>query len=812
MQIPYLLLSLLPAVLAQDALLKVEEDESQSLLWGTYRPNLYFGMRPRLPKSLMTGLMWYGVQDLSSFRNMRHSCEQGDNLRGYTWTEHDPRDGGIEVLKDDLNNLDLHVEWLKTHGGDHGGSWSVRISGKPLDPSRPSMSSLIFYAGLDGFGSLEIDQEALTEVPEVPIVLTGRTPELGEFKMRIENGPDNSYVRRGRHWEDFVHKSDKTHVAGIVVPDGTVWQAKDHVSRAIMTHVEPLVTRYGGTQAGPDVLPDAAFLLMLDDEIVPGANLYAVQKTFEGPFSFDIHYENSDVKQTFDAQTFGTSLVAFKESFDDRFKQIFPISNDSAPGLFEFSKAITSNLLGGIGYFYGTSIVDRSVIHEWDEEDSVDTIKPSGGGPELAGPTQLLTATPSRSFFPRGFYWDEGFHLLHIGEWDNDLSLEILRDWLKLVDEDGWVGREQILGEEARSKVPKEFQTQYPTYANPPTLTMAVSAFIQRLKEQADPLSDGLNLQSLGLGGAQLPLVQDSSPTHGDALLKNPPAARAYLSSIYPTLRRHYQWFKRTQKGQVKQWGRTATSRTEAYRWRGRTPDHVLTSGLDDYPRARPPHVGELHLDLISWMGFFSRTMKQIAGYVGEDDDEAEYAATEKAIIANIDDLHWNEEEKVYCDASVNEEDESYHVCHRGYISLFPLLLGLLPADSPHLGAVLELMHDPQHLWSPYGIRSLSASHPLFGKDENYWRGAIWMQMNYMALASLKNIYTQRLGPHQKLAQQIYSELRDNIIKNTHKEFERTGYVWEQYDAVTGEGRRSHPFTGWTSLVTLIISEKYPGF
>lgn len=49
-------------------------------------------------------------------------------------------------------------------------------------------------------------------------------------------------------------------------------------------------------------------------------------------------------------------------------------------------------------------------------------------------------------------YRDEGFHLLHIGEWDNDLSLEILKDWISLIDEDGWVAREQILGDEARSK------------------------------------------------------------------------------------------------------------------------------------------------------------------------------------------------------------------------------------------------------------------------------------------------------------------------------------------------------------------------
>lgn len=48
---------------------------------------------------------------------------------------------------------------------------------------------------------------------------------------------------------------------------------------------------------------------------------------------------------------------------------------------------------------------------------------------------------------------DEGFHLLVIGSWDNDLSLEILKSWIDLIDSDGWVGREQILGEEARSRV-----------------------------------------------------------------------------------------------------------------------------------------------------------------------------------------------------------------------------------------------------------------------------------------------------------------------------------------------------------------------
>jgi len=44
--------------------------QNQSLLWGVYRPNLYFGTRPRLPNSVLTGLMWFGTQDYSGIDSM----------------------------------------------------------------------------------------------------------------------------------------------------------------------------------------------------------------------------------------------------------------------------------------------------------------------------------------------------------------------------------------------------------------------------------------------------------------------------------------------------------------------------------------------------------------------------------------------------------------------------------------------------------------------------------------------------------------------------------------------------------------------
>jgi mannosyl-oligosaccharide glucosidase len=34
-----------------------------------------------------------------------------------------------------------------------------------------------------------------------------------------------------------------------------------------------------------------------------------------------------------------------------------------------------------------------------------------------------------------------------------DDSLEIIGSWLSLMDDQGWIAREQILGDEARSKV-----------------------------------------------------------------------------------------------------------------------------------------------------------------------------------------------------------------------------------------------------------------------------------------------------------------------------------------------------------------------
>jgi mannosyl-oligosaccharide glucosidase len=255
-------------------------------------------------------------------------------------------------------------------------------------------------------------------------------------------------------------------------------------------------------------------------------NVFILQKALRAPFSFDVAFL-SRVSNEMEPNILlakahhltGAPLMKLltdrATAFDRKFEDLFGLSNkgfDEAQ--INFAKWSVSSLNGGIGYFSGTWIVDRAEVdpdsefleYEDDDEESDNyfDIGPAGGGhqyavrvnpkPTVEGPVELFTATPSRPFFPRGFLWDEGFHLQLIGKWDNELSLDIIESWANRIEENGWIAREQILGDEARSKVPQEFITQYPHHANPPTLILPVWEFVERLAQESNKVSMGSSL------------------------------------------------------------------------------------------------------------------------------------------------------------------------------------------------------------------------------------------------------------------------------------------------------------------------------
>lgn len=523
----------------------------------------------------------------------------------------------------------------------------------------------------------------------------------------------------------------------------------------------------------------------------PGQGQFLIQQvTLKVPFSVELVFESGSAQaggSHAPGQLAGSVLTQaledHAEAFRTRFEETFRLKEKGlSPEEQALGQVALSGLLGGIGYFYGQGLVLPDL-----GEGSQQKVDPA-----LFPPAPLFTAVPSRSFFPRGFLWDEGFHQLLVQRWEPRLTREALGHWLGLLNADGWIGREQVLGDEARARVPPEFLVQRAAHANPPTLLLPVAHMLER--------SD--------------------------------PADLAFLRGAFPRLRAWFSWLHESQAGPV----------PLSYRWRGRDPalptllnPKTLPSGLDDYPRASHPSASERHLDLRCWMALGADVLARLAGQLGETEAAAELSQLAASLRAeeSLAELHWAPELRVFADFGNHTKavqlkarppqglvrvvgrppPRPQYVDALGYLSIFPFLLRQLDPSSPYLGPLLDILADSRHLWSPFGLRSLAASSPFYGQrnsehDPPYWRGAVWLNINYLALGALHH-YGHLPGPHQARAAKLHRELRANVVGNVWRQYQATGFLWEQYSDRDGHGMGCRPFQGWTSLVLLVMAEDY---
>ncbi|KAI3330905.1 glycoside hydrolase family 63 protein [Ustulina deusta] len=734
---------------------------SQLWTWGPYRPNLYFGLRPQIPETLLVGLMWADGDSLGNMlQTLRDTCEQDDGMEGYGWITYDTRHGGIQAIHDSSLHIDLTTEFFKAPRGD---SWGARIAGTPQKGAPANLkTALVFHVAHEqaqsGTGrNLSCERKTLDGTGASPVQCYGYSLELGTFEFHIEGDPKNHV------FEGISAKSQ-------FVSEDKIWQAKS-------IYVDAANRATSNREGDATLLHD------------PGSgNMHFIQVIFEGSFQLHISYRQKDGK-LMDAETLNGSLSTLRSQFPEQVDRVFPRTPSfTSEKHSNFSQSIISNLLGGLGFFHGDSVVDYSQAPEYAEVD-LDFWTKSAAAMERAEITTtpkmtLISHVPSRPFFPRGFLWDEGFHLLPIIEWDLDLAVLVLQSWFSLMDEDGWIGREQILGPEARSKVPKEFQVQYPHFANPPTLIILLPLIISKIINPSDYRG------------------------HASKLVSSPQEAMTTLKQLFSLASRQYLWFRRTQAGNFTTYPRPEGANTEGYRWKGRTPTHTLTSGLDDYPRAEPPHPGELHVDALAWVGAAANALRQTADHLGED--SAQYTKQLNAVRHNLDAIHWDLDAAAYCDATIDEVGKFSRVCHIGYVSLLPFILGHIDENHPNLAAILDSMSDPQTLSSPYGLRSLSAADENYAKGEDYWRGAIWINLNVLAVSRLRTLNGSSTSVTR--AHELALDLRQRLVNTVFKSWADTGFFWEQYDDRTGMGRRSRAFTGWTACIILLMGDATNGF
>ena len=511
------------------------------------------------------------------------------------------------------------------------------------------------------------------------------------------------------------------------------------------------------------------------------------------PFEFEVIFQSGSFVnrgEVLSGPVFSRLFDERSKSFDKKFEEKFQLEKKNfTKEQVDFAKAAMSNMIGGMGYFYGQSKVKSRLL-----KDPVDYWS-----------SDLYTGVPSRSFFPRGFLWDEGFHQLLISQWDRSISMDAISHWLDLMNADGWIPREQILGAEARKKVPDEFVVQHNENANPPTLFLAIQSILAYEKKEHGNISKTTEI---------------------------------FLRKSFGRLQTWFKWYNSTQVG----------SSPSSYRWRGRDAKtnrelnpKTLTSGLDDYPRGSHPSVAERHVDLRCWITLASGILAEIAKLIGQPSNR--YQNTFNYLRDNklLDELHWSSKHKAYCDYGnhtkftalelrpvSNQPGAPKHVVRvikskqgpslkfipvYGYISLFPFLIKLLDPTSPKLKQILDDLRRPELLWTEFGLRSIAKNDAFYMKrntehDPPYWRGPIWINLNYLAVSALHH-YGNTEGPYMKLSLEIYQQLRLNLISNIFNNYRATGYIWEQYNDKTGSGQGCYPFTGWSALVTLMMAEVY---
>ncbi|CEO98596.1 Mannosyl-oligosaccharide glucosidase [Plasmodiophora brassicae] len=770
--------------------------------WGTYRPGVYVGVKARAPMSPVLGLMYHDARSPDCFNHIRHDCDDRDQMKGFGYSVHDGDNVAVQHLPDAFTGINLTTTFVR---GNDGG-FALRVTGKRLPGSRLESLSLIWYVSLeDPDHIISTPMEKVNE--HVTKHLRGDFGELGAFyvytTMRGNSHPSMPKGPRRR-----LTKLEYPFYSSASLKKESFWDVKGHVMHVLRSSVDDSVnqfvemlriqekaeaasTRKTSAKGAPlrprdelveEVLSSEDIFALLDNKTDSDANVVYVQHVLDVPFELDIVFVPVNTKSSPDAHpmldraTVSDYIADSTSAFYYRFESVFGLDTKGfSIDDRNFAASALSNLLGSTGYFHGSS------IH----------IDGESGKLKLVPPSSLLAVVPARAFFPRGFLWDEGFHQLLVCRFHPDLCMRIIESWVEHIDDDGWLPREQILGEESRVRVPSEFQPQNPIIANPPTLFLALFELV-KLSYGADP------------GGSS---TTDHAHQHETSVSMRKPSAVVvdFIQRIYPKLILHVSWFLRTQTG----------VRPHSFKWQGCTRGHCLASGFDDFPRPSVDIVDQNHVDLHSWMVFLVKAAAQLATIVGETEHADQFGELAETLQMSLDEIHWDPLRLAYVDSFKQSATESnphpvYQMSpHIGYPSLLPFCLGLIPSSSPKLKYALDVIADSNGVWSQFGILSLARSDPYFGRDENYWRGPIWINVNYMVVAALHRYGFKELGPYADDARDLYKRLRHNLISNVVRSFEETGYLWEQYNADTGDGQRSRPFTGWTTLIVLIMAEQY---
>jgi glycogen debranching enzyme len=181
--------------------------------------------------------------------------------------------------------------------------------------------------------------------------------------------------------------------------------------------------------------------------------------------------------------------------------------------------------------------------------------------------------------------------------------------------------------------------------------------------------------------------------------------------------------------------------------------------------------------------------MAEVLGREVEAEELRDRAAT---LSRNLEQL-WDEQTGLY----LNRRTDSGQLSHRLSPTLFYPLLAGVPDSDRALRMVTEHLLNPEEFWGDWVIPSIARNDPAF-PNQRYWKGAVWPPLNFLTYLSLRRA---------RFADEA-SELASKSLLLLLSEWQRQGYVSENYSAITGTGDdkrlSSDSFHSWGALMGIM--------
>lgn len=224
----------------------------------------------------------------------------------------------------------------------------------------------------------------------------------------------------------------------------------------------------------------------------------------------------------------------------------------------------------------------------------------------------------------------------------------------------------------------------------------------------------------------------------------------------------------------------------------------VLESGLDNSPMYdgvsynKQKHLLEQNdVGMSSLYIMDCDYLALIAEELGHKEDVSELKKRVGDYRNNLAGL-WDDKTGFYYNRSTKDMKFNY----RTSPTCFYPLLAKVPTQKQAERMIKEHLLNTDEFWGEYVIPSVPKNDPAF-KDNEYWRGRIWAPLNFLVYLGLNNYEFPKV-------RYAFAEKSQRLLL---KSWLSDGYVFENYNAVTGEGDdvlRSDKFYHWGALLGYI--------